>query len=198
MRIRLWPRVDLQARGALPLIAHRLGGTAYPQPKGLESNQQRHELETAVYPRRRGADQATKPRGMPRHSACRTDTPYPSALRLKAPGFVRETADCFTAPRRFGWGWLGATHMSAAGRPAAYHPRCSWQAGLQDPVPADFLHTPKDAGPPVLLGDSCAFRGTYERKAPHPWRPWTLTRPRFTSYLHGSSILTSVCIRKRF
>lgn len=31
--------------------------------------------------------------------------------------------------------------MSAAGRPVAFHPRYSWLVGLQDPVPADFLHT---------------------------------------------------------
>jgi len=32
--------------------------------------------------------------------------------------------------------------MPAAGRPAAYHPRCPWLAGLHDPVPAGLLLTP--------------------------------------------------------
>nr|WP_321328436.1 hypothetical protein [Alcaligenes faecalis] len=42
---------------------------------------------------------------------------------------------------RLACGLPGATRMPAAGRPAAHHPRCSWLAGLLDPVPAGLLLT---------------------------------------------------------
>lgn len=73
------------------------------------------------------------------------------------PGFVRETDDCCTAPGRFRWGWpvliSGFRELSQSppfpgscrkdDNPSGAHQHCAF--------------TPKDAEPPVLLWDSCAF-----------------------------------------
>ena len=88
----------------------------------------RHSTKSASGPRYRRGCQVC-----PFASKARSCTARPHSRNP----FLRHPLRLLMAP--------GATRMPAAGRPAAHHPRCSWLAGLQDPVPAGLLLPSSDA-----------------------------------------------------